>query len=93
MDERPLKLLIKVVPGSSRDCVAGWLGDSLKVRVSTPPERGKANAAVEKTLADALGVSAKCVRVVAGRTSARKSVEISGLSESEIHRRLSEAIA
>jgi len=85
----PIKLAVKVVPGSSRDCVAGWLGDTLKVRVAAPAERGRANAAVERTLADALGLARKCTRVVTGQTSPRKVVEIDGLSEAELHRRLS----
>jgi uncharacterized protein YggU (UPF0235/DUF167 family) len=77
------------VPGSSRSGIAGWLGDALKVRVTAPPERGKANAAVEAAIARALDVAPECVRIVAGQTSARKVVEISGLVESEVHRRLS----
>jgi hypothetical protein len=83
-----IRLLIKVVPGSSRDCIAGWLGDSLKVRVRAPAERGKANAAVEKNVAEALGVPVESVRVARGKTSARKVLEISNLSESQLYRRL-----
>jgi hypothetical protein len=67
----------------------GWLGETLKVRVRAPAERGRANAAVEEILAGALGVPKECARIVAGETSARKVVEISGLSETEIRRRLS----
>jgi len=85
-----VSLSIKVVPGSSRDCVAGWLGDTLKVRVRAPAERGKANLAVEKIIAEAIGVSPASVCVVKGRASPRKVVEISSLSKSEVHRRLSE---
>ncbi|HEX2228276.1 MAG TPA: DUF167 domain-containing protein, partial [Candidatus Binatia bacterium] len=70
-------------PGSSRDSIAGWLGDTLKITVTAPAEGGKANAAVEKILANALGVP-RCARIVRGKTSPRKVVEISGLSESEI---------
>jgi uncharacterized protein (TIGR00251 family) len=83
-------LPIKVVPGSSRSCVAGWLGEVLKVRVTAPAEAGKANAAVEATVAEALGVSQKSIRVISGRTSPRKTLEITGLCESEIRRRLAE---
>lgn len=79
---------VKVVPGASRDAVAGWLGEALKVRVSAPPERGKANAAVERVVAEALGVPAADVRIVAGGTSPRKVLEISGLSESHVYARL-----
>jgi uncharacterized protein (TIGR00251 family) len=85
-----IRLAIKVVPGSSRDCIAGWLGESLKVRVCAPPERGRANAAVEALLADVLGVAKDQVRVVAGSTSARKILEISGLSEAEVRERLAQ---
>ncbi len=83
-------LAIKVVPGSSRDCIAGWLGEALKVRVSAPAERGRANSAAERVVADALGVPKECARVVKGATSARKVLEIAGLSESEARRRLEE---
>ena len=84
-----ITLAIKVVPASSQNCIAGWLGDTLKVRVTAPPERGKANAAVEATIAEALGVSRTSVHVTAGHTSARKTIEIIGLSEHEVYRRLS----
>jgi len=67
------------------------LGDALKVRVSAPAERGKANAAVLEVVASALGVPIDRVRIVAGATSARKVIEISGLSESEVRRRLDAA--
>ena len=85
--------MIKVVPASSRNCIAGWLGDTLKVRVTAQPERGKANAAVEATIAEALGISIASARVIQGRTSPRKVVEILGLPEAEVYRRLSRGAA
>ncbi len=45
------------------------------------------------TIAEALGVSKKCAQVIAGKTSPRKVVEIVGLSESEVYRRLSKDAA
>jgi uncharacterized protein YggU (UPF0235/DUF167 family) len=89
MEQRTARLRIKVVPGSSREGIAGWLGDALKVRVSAAPERGRANAAVEQIVARALGVAPQCARIVAGHASARKTLEVSGLSEVEIRQRLS----
>ena len=87
-----MKLAIKVVPRSQRDGIAGWLGETLKVWVRAPAERGKANAAVEEILAAALGVGAGQARIVAGRTSARKVVEITGLSAAEVEARLARAL-
>ena len=83
-----MKLQIKVVPKSSRNGIAGWMGDTLKVWVTAPPERGKANVAVQAVLADALGVSRESIRLVAGLKSSRKVVEVEGLAAAEVHRRL-----
>ena len=89
MSEARSRLSVKVTPGSSRSGIVGWLGDTLKVRVTAPAERGKANAAVEALLREALGLSAGKTKIVAGNTSPRKVVEILGISEREIRRRLS----
>jgi uncharacterized protein (TIGR00251 family) len=83
-----VKLRVKVVPGASRDSVDGWLGDALKVRVAAPPERGKANTAVEAAIAAVLGVTVQSVRIISGHTSPRKVVEITGLSDQDVAARL-----
>ncbi len=83
-----MKLSIKVVPGSSRECIAGWLGDTLKVCVKVPPEKGKANKAVEKIVAKVLAMPVKQVKIIRGNTSSRKVIEITGLSETEVYERL-----
>ncbi len=88
MDAVPIKLALKVVPGSSRDQISGWLGETLKVKVRAPAERGKANAAVERLLAAALDIPAEQVQITAGHTNARKTIEIRGLSEADIQQRL-----
>jgi uncharacterized protein (TIGR00251 family) len=83
-----VRLSLKVVPGASSAGIAGWLGDSLKVRVTAPAESGQANAAVRKLLAAALDVPASSVEIVSGRAGPRKVVEIRGLSEAEAADRL-----
>jgi uncharacterized protein len=86
---KTVKLSIKVVPASSRNGIAGWLGETLKVRVTAPAERGKANMALETVVAEALGISKDCVHVVTGHTSPRKTVEVTGLSKDDVYVRLS----
>ena len=68
------------------------MDETLKVRVTAPPERGKANAAIEALIAETLGIPRASVHVVAGTTSPHKVLEIAGLSETEIHKRLSAAV-
>jgi uncharacterized protein len=83
-----IKLQVKVVPGSSRSSIAGWMGETLRIRVTAPPERGKANAAVEELLAQVLELARDGVRIVSGHGSPRKLVELSGVDDSELRRRL-----
>ncbi len=75
-DAESLILRLKVVPGASRDAIAGVLGDRLKVRVSAPPEGGRANEAIVRLLAAALGVTASSVAIVQGHAAPLKSVRI-----------------
>ena len=83
-----MKLAVKVVPGAARNGIAEWLDGTLKVRVRAQPEKGKANAAVVKLLASQLGVGIRQVRIASGLTASRKVVEIDGLTEAEVCRRL-----
>jgi len=78
------RLSLKVVPGSSRDEVVGWLGDSLKVKVKAPPEKGRANEAVVALLADRLGVDASSITVVSGHGSPAKVVAVHGMDDEAI---------
>lgn len=73
------RLSLKVVPGSSRDEIVGWLGDSLKVKVKAPPEKGRANEAVVALLAERLGIDASSIAVVSGHASAGKVVAVDGM--------------
>ena len=73
-----MRVEIKVVPKASRNRIVGWVGDRLKVQVTAPPERGKANDAVIDVLAEAVGLSRHQIRLVAGQTSPLKTVEIDG---------------
>jgi uncharacterized protein len=80
-----------VVPGSARPGIVGRYGDAWKVRVAEAPERGRANDAVVDLLAETLSVSRRDVRVVAGHAARDKVVELAGLAEDELVRRLSGA--
>ncbi len=54
-----VRLKVKVVLGSSRDKIAGWLGDALKIKVMAPPEEGRANEAVVEMLAETVKTKKK----------------------------------
>lgn len=76
------RLSLKFVPGSSRDEVVGWLGDSLKVKA--PPEKGRANEVVVVLLAERLGVDASSIALVSGHGSPAKVVAVDGMDDEAI---------
>ncbi len=82
--EGHVTILIKAVPGSRRDQIAGMLGDRLKVRVAAPPEDGRANAAISRTIANALGIKERDVRIISGHTHPEKTVAIGGLTDAAV---------
>lgn len=81
-------LKVKVVPGSSKTRIDGWLGESLKIRVTAAPEKGKANDAVVTLLAETLGIPRQGVSIYSGSSSPRKVFIINNLSDHEIRSRL-----
>ncbi len=83
-------LPVKVVPGSSRDKIAGVLGEALKVATSAPPERGKANQAVAAILAKALDVDTRNIQLQSGTTSPHKVFLFVGTAASELRQRIAE---
>lgn len=70
---------VKAVPGARSDQIAGLLGERVKIRISAPPEGGKANRAIAALLAKALSVRERDVTLVSGPTSPEKTFEIAGV--------------
>lgn len=74
---------LRLQPGASRARVDGLavLDDGatvLKLRVTEPPEGGKANAALIKLLAKAWKLPKSSLSLVAGHTERRKTLAVAG---------------
>ena len=82
------RLRVRVQPNASRSEIAGWHGGALRVRTTAPPVAGKANRAVAEVLAHALDISRADVSVARGHGSRDKVIEIVGIDELELRRRL-----
>ena len=81
-------LRVRVTPAAGRDVLLGWQGELLRLSVAAPAERGKANEAALRLLADALGLSRQRLRIVRGYTSRQKVIAVEGLDEAEVRARL-----
>ena len=64
-----------------------------RIAVTAPPDKGKANAAIQSLLAETLGCKAAAVALVSGATSRQKRFLIQGLAPEELHRRLAALIS
>lgn len=87
------RVRIQLSPGARRSEISGRHGDGWKARVAAPPERGRANSALEELLAATLDVPRAGVHVVAGHAARSKVVEVDGLETEELDRRLGETSA
>jgi uncharacterized protein (TIGR00251 family) len=77
------RLKLRVSPGARRPGFAGRHGDAWKVRVSEPPEDGRANEAVLRLLADTLDVPRASLSLVSGHASRDKIVMLAGLEQAQ----------
>ncbi len=77
-----LLITARVTPKASRNAVAGAMatpdGQALKISVTAPPDKGKANAAVIALLAKTFGVAKSSVAVIVGETDRRKTIRVTG---------------
>ena len=83
------RLTVKVHPRARRSAVAGRIGDAWKLSLAAPPVDGKANEECVRFLAELARVPRSRVRIVMGLTSRLKVVEIEGVPQEELERRLS----
>jgi len=69
------RIALRVTPKASRNRIT-LEADQLRVYVTTVPEDGRANAAVQKLLAKALGLPKTRLRLIRGQTSRDKVFEV-----------------
>jgi uncharacterized protein (TIGR00251 family) len=82
------RLRLRVSPGASRSEVVGRHGEAWKVRVTAPPESGRANDAVVDLLATTLEIPRARIEIVSGRGSRDKTVVVDGLEAADVGARL-----
>ena len=78
---------IKVQPGAAKNEIAGVQGDALRIKISAPPVKGKANKALIDFLAKQLGVKKSEVEIVSGQRRKIKKIRVVG-KEAKIEKNL-----
>jgi len=80
-----VRFAVRVQPRASRTEVSGIHDTALKVRLLAPPVDGAANDLLIEYLAESLGVTRRSVRIVSGRSSRSKIIEVDGVTPQRIH--------
>jgi uncharacterized protein len=82
---RGAAITVKVIPRAKKTGVAGVMDDgTIKIRIAAPPVEGAANRALIEFLAEALGLPRSQVDIVAGETSERKLISLTGISPESV---------
>jgi len=72
---------VKVQPRSSRNGLVGFVGDSLKLALTSPPVDGAANEACIRFFANFCGVPKNQVEIISGQKSREKVIRILGVDK------------
>ena len=76
-----IRLLVKAVPGASKNAVTGIQDGRLRIRIAASPEDGKANEELRSFLAKLLGLPKKEGSLTGGERSRLKTITLPLSSE------------
>jgi uncharacterized protein YggU (UPF0235/DUF167 family) len=79
-----IRFRVRAIPRATASAVAGERDGALVVRVTAPPAEGRANEAVLRVLARALGVAPTELRLEAGAASRTKTVSAPAAAEGRL---------
>ena len=85
---RGVLLLVKAQPGARRRGIVGLHAGALKIAVTDPPEKGKANRAIIEVLCESLGLHATQIEFQSGESSKLKKLIVSDITVDELQRRI-----
>jgi uncharacterized protein (TIGR00251 family) len=71
-------LSVRARAGARRNEILGIRDGALRVAVTAPPEKGKANQAINALLSEALGVSKSAIELISGETAPQKRFLLRG---------------
>lgn len=81
-------LPVRAQPNAKRNGVLGERNGALRVGVSAPPDKGRANAALVDVLSDTLKIARSAVALISGETARDKRFLVRGLTPDEVAARL-----
>jgi uncharacterized protein (TIGR00251 family) len=85
-------LAVRAQPGARRNGLVGEHNGAMKVAVTAPADRGRANTALEVVLAKALGVKKSQVALLSGPTSRDKRFLLRSVTVEQVCQQLKQVV-
>ena len=86
--EPKTRLSLKVIPNAARNEITSFVNGTLRVKLASSPEKGKANFELIKFLSALLGISKDRICIIKGYNKRNKYVAISGINENSVYKLL-----
>jgi uncharacterized protein len=83
-DKDGITITVRVIPRSSRTEIVGEYDGAVKVRVSSPPVDGAANAELIKLFAKTFRVARSAIEILGGETSKTKRLRVTGVAAQKL---------
>jgi len=93
-DEKGAIISLDVSAGARKDRFPAGYNEwrkSISCQIRAPPVEGRANIAIQATVASVLGVPKSDVSIISGATSTQKRVRVDGLTKDEVIARIAPA--
>ncbi|PIV39230.1 MAG: hypothetical protein COS29_03725 [Candidatus Omnitrophica bacterium CG02_land_8_20_14_3_00__42_8] len=71
-----MRVEVKVIARAKKEEIEKVSENNYRIKVSLPPEKGKANKRVIELLSEEFDIKKKDIRIVSGETNSRKIIEI-----------------
>jgi uncharacterized protein (TIGR00251 family) len=85
---RGVTIPVRAQAGARKNAILGERNSALRIAVTAPPEKGKANRAIADLLSSVLDVSKSTIELIAGETSNQKRFLVVGMSKEFVQQRL-----
>jgi len=79
-------LEVKITPNASKNEILRWEENRLVIKIQGVPEKGTVNKNLIDFLAKALKIAKSQIKIVAGRTSRLKKLNIQGISLEDLNK-------
>ncbi len=70
------RIKLKIITRAKKEEIQKLSEDSYRIKILSPPEKGKANKRIIELLSKEFGVKKQDIRITSGKTSNRKIVKV-----------------